>query len=297
MSSLVLLALFLLPGDEAPYGKGMTDANKERLVLDDMEDISDWTNGSPVETKLSRGDRAQGGKHCLVFGNVVDFTKGEKNYPIGWPRVSRSFVKEKRTDWSAYDFFECWIYVDTSRASLPAAPLGVGFSHPGHRRRSSIQLADLKKDQWVHVIVPTGKLEDPGHVDGIQFNISESAYKHGDRVDFLISGMALARFVQPAVNQLELQRRVVYTHQPWIVAGYSLVGRKMDGVKAELAIGQGDMAAAKTADRAVRQGEIELRLARPLAPGEYWAQLGLRDSAGKLIDRKRAEFRVVEGPF
>ena len=55
------VSLLMLPGDEAPYGKGMTEANKERLVLDDMEDISAWANGSPEETKLSRGDRARCG--------------------------------------------------------------------------------------------------------------------------------------------------------------------------------------------------------------------------------------------
>jgi hypothetical protein len=263
-----------------------------------MEDISDWSNGSPEETKLSRGDRARGGKHSLVFANVVDFTKGERNYPIGWPRTSRSFVKAKLTDWSGYDFFECWICVDTSRASLPASPLGVGFSHPGRRQRTSIPLAELQKDQWVHVIVPTGKLQDSKHVEGVQFNISEAAYKHGDRVDFLISGMVLTRFVDPAVNQLELQRQVVYARQPWIVALYSLVGSKgMDALQAELAVGQGGATVAKTETKALRQGEIELRPGQRLKPGLYWAQLGLRDAAGKLVDRKRCEFRVVAGPF
>jgi len=293
-----LLAVLLAPGAEAPYGRGMTEANKERLILDTMDDVSAWTNGSPVETKLSRSDRARGGKHSLLFANVVDFTQGEKNYPIGWPRTSRSFVKARLTDWSAYDFFECWIYVDTSRAELPAAPLGIGFSHPGQRRRTSVALAELKKDQWVQVIIPTARLDDPRHVEAAQFNISESAYKHGDRVDFYISGMVLSRFVDPAVNRLELQRQVVYAERPWIVAAYSLVGsRGMDALRAELAIGQGDTPAATSSTAAARQGEIELRPGRRLKPGPSWAELRLRDAAGKLVDRKRCEFRVVEGPF
>lgn len=298
MPHLLVLALLALSADEAPYGKGMTEANKERLVLDDMRDVSGWNNGSPVETKLSRSDRARGGKYSLLFANLIDHTKGEKNYPIGWPRTNKSLVKAKLTDWSTYDFFECWIYVDTSRPPLAATPMGIGFSHPGHRRRSSLPLRELQKDQWVHVVMPISKLDDPKHVEGLQFNISEADYKHGDRVDFFISGLELTRFAEPAVNQLDLQRRVVYAHQPWIVAGYSLVGRKgMDAIRAELAIGQADAVVAKTAIPAARQGEIELRLARPLAPGLYWAQLGLRDPAGKLMDRKRCAFRVVEGPF
>ena len=61
------LARGLLPGallllgtppaaQETPYGKGTTEANKERLVLDDMEDVSDWYNGSPDETEISASD-------------------------------------------------------------------------------------------------------------------------------------------------------------------------------------------------------------------------------------------------
>jgi hypothetical protein len=298
--SCVLASLALSArADEAPYGKGMTEANTERLVLDSMEDVSGWTNGSPMETKLSRSDRAHGGKHSLVFANVVDYTQGEKNYPIGWPRTNKNLVKAKLTDWSAYDAFECWIYVDTSRQALPKSPINVGFAHPGHRRGSHMELNQVQKDQWVHVVIPISKLEDPRNVQSIQFNISESSYKHGDRIDFYISGMALTRFVEPAVNEFELQRQVVYSRPGFLAATYSLVGSKgMDRVAVELAIGQGDRTSAKAAVApAPRRGEVELPVVGRLVPGQYWAQLGLRDPAGKLIDRRRCEFRVVEGPF
>lgn len=300
ISGFCLLALLALPAraDEVPSGKGMTDANIERRVLDSMEDVAGWGNGSPVETKLSRSERARGGKYSLLFANVIDYTKGEKNYPIGWPRTNKSLVKAKLTDWSAYDSFECWIYVDTSRKDLPKSPIGVSFAHPGHRRSTRVELNQVQKGQWAHIVIPIGKLEDPQNVLSIQFNISESSYKHGDRVDFYISGMALARYVEPAVDELELQRQVVYANEGYLVARYSLVGsRAMDSVRVELAVGQGDRVAAQRAIAAARHGEIELPISGRLTPGQYWAQLGLRDPAGKLIDRKRCAFRVVEGPF
>ena len=118
--------------EETPCGKGMTEANKERLVLDDMEDVSGWYNGSPVETTLSASsEHVKQGKLALKFANVVDHTKGEENYPIGWPRTGKDLVKAKLTDWSAYDFFECWIYAQTSRGSLPGeASTGQGRVFP-----------------------------------------------------------------------------------------------------------------------------------------------------------------------
>lgn len=304
MRSLIpsLCAFAVLAGaaraDEVPYGKGMTEANLERLVLDSMEDVSGWINGSPMETKLSRSDRARGGRFALLFANVIDYTQGEKNYPIGWPRTNKNLVKAKLTDWSAYDAFECWIYVDTTREALPKSPIGVSFAHPGHRRSSRAELNEVQKGQWAQIVVPMAKIEEPKDVQSVQFNISESSYKHGERVDFYISGLALARYVDPAVNEFELDRQVVYGSQNSLAARYSLVGsRGMDATRVELSIGQGDRMAAKHLAAATRRGEIELPIRARLVPGIYWAQLGLRDPAGKLIDRKRVEFRVVDGPF
>ena len=300
LSASCLLALLAIPAaaDEAPYGRGMTEANIERRVIDSMENVSGWINGSPLETRLSRSDRAHGGKYSLLFANVVDYTQGEKNYPIGWPRTNRNLVKDKLTDWSAWDAFECWIYADTSRDSLPKSPIGMSFGHPGRRHSTRVELDQVQKGQWAHVVVPMTKLDDPKNVLSIQFNISESSYKHGDRVDFYVSGMSLARYVEPAVAELELDRQVVYGNTNCVVARYGLVGsRPLDAVRVELAIGQGDRVAARHAVGATRRGEVELPVQGRLAPGPYWAQLGLRDTSGKLIDRKRCEFRVVDGPF
>ena len=300
MRAFVLLPCFLFAMLAAARGKGLSEANKERLVLDDMEDVSDWLNGSPEETTLSASDKhVKQGKRALRFANVVDHTKGEKNYPIGWPRTGKNLAKGKLTDWSAYDFFECWIYVETSRESLPGDPLGVGFYHSGPKRSSSWPLKEVKKDQWVKVVIPINKLADAADVQRVQFNISEANYKHGDRVDFYIDDMVLTRFVDPAVVELALDRRILYCGDQELLASYRLSGHKgMEEVKVELAIGQGSgEPLAKTAAKAARQGEVVLPLAARLRPGVYWARLGLRDAQGKLIDRKQAELRVIEGPF
>ena len=39
------------------------------------------------------------GRFALKFANLVDYTKGERNYPIGWPRTGKDLAKAKRTDW------------------------------------------------------------------------------------------------------------------------------------------------------------------------------------------------------
>lgn len=290
----------LAAAGEQPYGKALTEANKERLVLDDMEDVSGWDNGSPVETTLSRSDaHAKQGHFALKFANLVDHTKGEKNYPIGWPRTGKNLAKLKMTDWSDYDFFECWIFVETSRAALPGNPLSIGFYHGGHKHSSGMPLKQVCKDAWTKIVIPVADLKDAKDVRRVQFSISESEYKHGDHVDFYIDDVVLTRFVQPAIAELSVQRKLLYTNASAVAATYKLVGRKgMDQVSVELEIGTGDAApAAKVAARASREGELAVPIGSPLPPGPAWARLSLRDAQGKLIDRKQVEFRVIQGPF
>ena len=286
--------------EETPYGKGMTEANRERLVLDDMEDVSDWYNGSPEETTISASDKhVKEGTKSLLFANLVDHTKGEKNYPVGWPRTGKNLDKLKLTDFSPYDSFECWIYTDASRESLPRQPLGVGFYHSGAKRSTAIRLDEIAKDRWVKVVVPITRLDAPADVQRVQFSISESNYKHGDRVDFYIDGMVLVRYVHPAVAQLAVDRKILYSADREITAVFRLAGYKgMDDVKVEFSIGPaGEEPVATSRGKAVRSGELPLAITKTLDAGRYTARLDLRDADGRLIDRAKTEFRVINGPF
>jgi len=293
-----LLCSTVVLAEEQPYGKGMTDANKDRLLLDDMLDVSDWENGSPIETRISASRKhVRDAQSALLFANVVDHTQGEKLYPVGWPRVGKSLVKPKLTDWTGYDYFECWVYVETSRESLPNHPLGIGFYHPGPKRSSSFPL-DVKKDDWTRIVIPIAKLLNPAEIQRVQFNISESNYKHGDRVDFYLCDVALTRFVQPAIAEFEPQRRVLFGNDRWTAARYKLVGREgLDTLRMAVALGRGEATAAQAQAPLSPVGEITLPLSGSLEPGDYQLRLEVRDAQRKLVDRQSAPVTVVAGPF
>jgi hypothetical protein len=276
------------------------DVKMERLVLDDGEDASVWYNGSPEETTVScSSEHVKQGRFAIKFANVVDHTKGEKNYPVGWPRTGKDLAKVKRTDWSAYDFFECWICAKTSRESLPKVPLAVGFYHSGPKQSTHIPLKQVKKDAWVKIVIPVGELAAPQDVQRVQFNISEADYKHGDQVEFYIDDMVLTRFATAVVAELLLSRSILYANDSVLTAAYRLAGRQaVDDLAAEFALGRGsDEPVARVQAKASRQGEVSLTLKQNLAPGMYWARLGLRDARGQWLDQKTVELRVIAGPF
>ena len=287
-----------MAADDKPTGKGMSEANKERLVIADMEDISDWYNGSPVETTLSRSDaHVKQGNFALKFANLVDHTKGEKDYPVGWPRTGKDLARTKMTDWSGWDFFECWIYTATSRSALPGVPLHVNFYHTGARRSSGVVIKEVRKDAWAKIVIPISEIADANDVQRVQFNISEANYKHDDRADFYIDDVVLTRMAEPAIAELALDRKILYSSDETLRATYKLAGHTgIEEVVVELEIGPASgKPVAKTGAKGLRQGELEIR--RELAPGAYWARLGLRDRQARLLDRKQVEFRVIPGPF
>jgi len=301
---LITITLLLLVAQQAASQQQATDvayaADMERLVLDDMEDVSDWYNGSTVETTISTdAAHVKQGKTSLKFANRVDHTKGEKNYPIGWPRTGKDLTRTGQSEWSAYDFFECWIYAETSRSSLPATPLSVGFYHSGPKRSTSFPLKEVRKDAWQHIVVPTERLQDAADVRRAQFNISESNYKHGDRVDFFIDDMVLTRFRHPVIGELRPTGRLLYTAEHLITTTYTLMGYRSDGpVQGVLDIGQGTASRPESVRATASQrGELQLSLRQPLSAGSYWVRLTLIDPQGNVLDRKQATFRVIEGPF
>ena len=291
----------LVAAEEAPGSEKMTDANTQRLVLDDMEDTADWYNGSPEETRISTSTKhVKRGTSSLLFANVVDHTKGEKNYPIGWPRTGKDLGKLDPTDFSEYDFFECWIYVETDRETLPGDPLGIGFYHSGPKRSTSFRLTQVKKDTWVKIVIPLGQLhENVADVRRVQLNISESNYKHGDRVDFYVDDVVLTRFIHPIVAELDVDRNVLYSGDRRITALYKLMGRQgIDRVKVRFDVGPaGAPPVATAAGRPSPTGELSLDIAAPLTPGTYRGRLTLVDVTGEAVDQEQVEFRVIDGPF
>jgi len=211
---------------------------QERLPLDDMEDISDWYNGSPEETVLSISKQyLHAGNASVCFANTVDHTKGEVAYPVGWPRFGKNLAEENLTDWSEYDFFECWIYTESSRADLPKSPLSVGFYHTGQKRSTSFPLTDVALGSWTQISIPVTELLDSSDVQRVQFNISESNYLHGDQVDFYIASPALVRYVNPQIEMFQVERKLLYSTERTLRAQYELVGfRGQTGIEVQLSL-------------------------------------------------------------
>ena len=123
---LVLFAafgLYLVPAaPDVLLGDTPMSDDVERLVLIDGKTVNGW---EAVESTLTPA--VIQGTNALLFSVPVDWSTGEPNYPIGWPRIQMSLPAEM-SDWRKWEQMRLRVYALTTRDPLPYRPLGVTVS-------------------------------------------------------------------------------------------------------------------------------------------------------------------------
>ncbi|NCO94976.1 MAG: hypothetical protein AUJ96_31925 [Armatimonadetes bacterium CG2_30_66_41] len=285
MRCLLCLALLIVPvavlaAEPPPLPQPVREGNLERLVLDDgtEADAAAW---SPAECTVSADAKhAKRGDTALLMHIDVDWKTGEIKYPVGWPRMNRKLPAELH-DWSAWDYFDFSVYAESSRDSLPATPMGLGIYSTASKADYSRSLPELKLGQWVDFRLPLSALPSLNPRTGFQFHIAEANYRDGDKLDFWIDGISLARYVAPTLTASNLAEGAVFADAKYLLLDVDLMGVKAGEMaevtwvlsKAGKPSAQGRLQAARGRSR------VGLTLpAKGLAPGDY--QLALQCTGG-----------------
>lgn len=255
---------------EAPARQPVREGPVERLVLDGglPADAAAW---SPAESTVTPDRKhTRRGESALLFHVAVNWETGEPKYPIGWPRMSRPWPQAVQ-DWSAYDYLELSIYVESSRPSLPVTPMGMSLRGKDGRDRYNRSLTELKRNQWTDYRIPIHDLPTPT-CTGMQVHISESEYKHLDKLDFWIDTISLVRYVQPTVAASRLAEQALLADSQYLTVQLAVMGIR-PGEKA--AVGWAIASKGRTAAKgtvSVPRGRNTVHLPLPsggLRPGDY----------------------------
>jgi len=266
----------------------------ERLPLFEPAAVKAWSTAeSTVAASTAHTRDAATALHWHI---TVDYHAGEAKYPIGWPRTYRSLPAGPLRDWSAWDYFHCWVHVATNRAKLPAIPAGLGLHVPD--RASSFQrtLSELKTGEWVEIRIPIAQIPRAHDVRQIQFHIAESNYQDGDRLDFYFSDLALLRHAAPTIIAFTAENAVIFADAKRLPMRLQLAGLAADAtaeVVCELQTA-GRIAARTTlrATRGVQTAALDLAAAS-LAPGDYELRAQIAGQSQSVTTR----VRVVESPW
>jgi len=170
----------------------------EHRHLDGVADPKRW---SPAECEVSVSPHTVWEHPAFRMRIPVDFTTGEKQYPIGWPRMYLNLLPEEQA-WQDYDRFEFQIYTETSRTNLPNRPLIFHlYNAQGQQKLITLDLAAI--GAWKTFSVNVSDLSLTGNIARLGFNINEANYNDKDLVDFHIGGFRLARATVAQVTELK----------------------------------------------------------------------------------------------
>lgn len=193
-----------------PFGCALcllAEAPVEYRYLDGLADPKRW---APEECETSSSPHAVWQHPALRLHIPVDFSAGEKQYPIGWPRMYLN-LKSDELGWDGYDRLEFQLFTATARTSLPKRPLAFHlYDDRGQRKLITLDLAAI--GAWKTFSLNLSDLGLPGRVTRLGFNINESDYNDKDMIDFHLGGFRLARATAAQVTALTAVTPALFCH-------------------------------------------------------------------------------------
>lgn len=283
--ALALLLCLLTPG---PARAATTaDDNVERLILIDGRTLGGWV---AVESSLAPDSVA--GVPALLFTVPVNWSTGEPNYPIGWPRIQLSLPVEMG-DWRKWEQMRVRVYALTSRDPLPYRPLGVTVSSADRNVSWERDAVGLQTGQWSEFAFDLRDLPERDRIRSVGIFISEDAYRDGETLQFYISELELLRYTRPTLVGFDLLAAVAFADAKALPVAVKMLGLgEGETAPVALRLKEGDTLLAQ-AEVVVPEGVTQVSLPLPtgISPGEYRL---VASSGGE--ERSRA-VRLVSSPW
>jgi hypothetical protein len=265
----------------------------EKRIVFGPESAPQWS--AAESTVESSAEPSRTGAPVLHWHITVDHFAGEAKYPIGWPRANCALRDTAARDWSNWDYFQFWVFTDTTRAALPRDPVGLALHTPDKQDAYTRLLSELKKGEWVQVRIPLSQVPRRDDVRLMQVHISESNYRHQDQLDFYFDEIALLRYAQPTLLDLAPESAVMFADAQQLAVKFQLAGVKAeDRVEVVCELRRDGNVVARTAATSGRGPQrmlIDLSRVQPAA-GDY-------DVVGRAPGGAEAVARVrfVESPW
>ena len=272
-------------------------------------DFSEWVNGTSegklsVTTEAGRDGR-KGLRWEVEIDHQVDGGEGG-DYPIGWPRVARSFGAGK-LDMSRFDYLLFQMRVDSDRDEVADDHTPIGFTIGSSRLFEGSRDLGGRQRIWLPILFPIrsmidarGRGEAPWQsVDRLQFFIAERNYADGTNLTFDIAEVSLLRFKSPMISRIDVPQFVMLP-QSVLPVGFELMGTRSVGE------GSHTIEAALTDDHEQTQAEAVQDLAASdmllldtsqLQPGNYTLRIGILTADGKHSAASERRLVGLPGPL
>ena len=297
--------------DASVIDKALQTGNVQSIDLG--EDFKAWSNGTQ-EGAIEMTDAAGAEpKKILLWRVHVDHeTDGGEGgqYPVGWPRVARSF-RAGELDLSDYDYLSLLVRVDSNRDEVAddSTRLGLSISSHGQPRRlfeTRVDLGDRQR-QWIPLQFSVRDLIDQAgaglapwqSVSRLQLHIAESDYAHGTQLTFAVRDVKLLRFTSPVIQQVNAPEYIMLprTRLPVSIdiVGTRSVREGSHTITVSLTSADGRVYAQQQQD--LSEGHIVLLDTSMLPPGQHRLNLTITAANGTTCSQEEQSIEAIDGPL
>ena len=297
--------------DETPLiEKALQTGNIETKDL--SGGFTSWSSGTKegaVQITEEAGRQGQKGLRWHVrVDHETDGGEGGK-YPVGWPRISRTFAPGE-LDMSSYDYLSFVVRVDSDRDEVADDSTPLGFLLASHRvtRRFFETRRELGDRQrvWIPIRFPIKDLmeevglgPDPwSDISRVQLFISENDFAHSTNLTFDVAEVKLLQFKSPMISQITVPEYLLLpkTRLPisFEVMGTNSVKPGSHGVVASLTTAEGWSIAQQKQDLAGQR--VVVLDTSSIPPGYYRLHLKITDAVGKLCSEETRDIEAIPGP-
>jgi hypothetical protein len=265
-------------------GKASTPSLARLTLLDPRNPVG-W---QAVEATMS--DVTVDGEPAILFRVPVDWYGGEKDYPIGWPRLQTDLTGE-RSDWSSWEL-RLRVRVTTEGEPLPRIPIGLTVSAKGSAQWEK-DVEGLPTDQWTDVFFDLSQVPGREAVQSIGLYISEDNYRHGMTVSFLISELALIRYTEPILTDLRVGASLAFADAASLPLTLEMLGLQLGNTDTvELMLIRDERAVSTTrAEAEEGWNQLSLPLPKNTLPGDYTLRVRHGD---QMLERS---VRLIASPW
>ncbi|NKB67368.1 MAG: hypothetical protein GKR89_09935 [Candidatus Latescibacteria bacterium] len=279
-------------------------------VTDLGGDFSEWVNVTGEGAITLTPEAGRHGTTGLRWRVQVDHATdggGEMgDYPVGWPRIHRTFDPEE-LDMRRADYLSFRLRVDSDRDENADDHTPVGFTINSNRFYEVGRDLGGQQREWRSVLFPvTSMMETVGQgedswasIEKVQLFISESNYTDGTELVFDVAEVKVLRFRQPMLRRLEVPQHVLLPRAR-LAIGFEVLGMRdvrvgTHLVEATLVDERGELRQVTQSDLA-DASQLVMDTAY-LTPGGYVLNVSVRTAQGELCSELEQQLVCHPGPI
>ena len=158
------------------------------LSAADLANIATAKRWAPYECTV-----VQNGKG-MTINMPVDHKGGQKEYPIGWPRLYLTKITPAEKDWSKAKALTFKFKLEfTGKSTRYPITLQIRTKGPKDVKEKNhpVAIPGVVNNKEITVTLPLDKIANRDNVTTLGINICERDYKHGENLKFTFSDFKL----------------------------------------------------------------------------------------------------------